>query len=154
MKSPKQDQAFDIISRRDKLTVAQIAKEMGIAVKAAGAHLRRLEQAGRIHVSEWRFTGVTMSKCYTAGFGESVTYTSKRKPKQKLPKEPKPPKEDVLDIYIAPNNGWVSQIHAQDPRMNHAEHIRYMNSFKPQPDPASQWLFNQPAVELQGNKHE
>ena len=143
MKSPKQDQAFDIISRRDKLTVAQIAKEMGIAVKAAGAHLRRLEQAGRIHVSEWRFTGATMSKCYTAGFGESVTYTSKRKPKKKQPKAQKPPKEDVLDIYIAPNNGWTSRIIAQDPRMSHAEHIRQMNNFRPRPDPAAAWMTEQ-----------
>lgn len=143
VKSPKQDQAFDIISRRDKLTVAQIAKEMGIAVKAAGAHLRRLEQAGRIHVSEWRFTGATMSKCYTAGFGESVTYTSKRKPKQKTPKEPKPPKEDVLDIYIAPNNGWTSRIIAQDPRMSHADHIRLMTGFKPRPDDAAAWLYTE-----------
>lgn len=139
MKSPKQDQAFDIISRRDKLTVAQIAKEMGIAVKAAGAHLRRLEQAGRIHVSEWRFTGATMSKCYTAGFGESVTYTSKRKPKKK---QPKPERKDKLDEYIAPNDSWISTLYA-DPRTNHAEHIRFMNNFKPRPDDAAAWLFTE-----------
>ena len=143
MKSSKQDQAFDIISRRDKLTVAQIAKEMGIAVKAAGAHLRRLEQSGRIYVSEWRKVHGTMTKCYTAGFGESVVHIGRDKMKVKKPKVVKPPKESVLDIYIAPNNGWVSRIIAQDPRMSHAEHIRFMNSFKPKPDPAAAWMTEQ-----------
>lgn len=140
MKSPKQDQAFDIISRRDKLTVAQIAKEMGIAVKAAGAHLRRLEQAGRIHVSEWRFTGATMSKCYTAGFGESVTYTSKRKPRPKTPKPQKRgPAEDV-NVYQTNNK---SRIISHDNRLSHADHIRLMTGFKPRPDDAAAWLYTE-----------
>ena len=153
MKSPKQDQAFDIISRRDKLTVAQIAKEMGIAVKAAGAHLRRLEQAGRIHVSEWRKVNGTMTKCYTAGFGDSVVHIGRDKLRIKKPKTEKPKRLDRLDEYVAVNNGWISSLHA-DPRISHTDHIKFMNSFKPHPDYAAAWLFNQPAVQLVGAKYE
>lgn len=152
MQSRKQEEALDIISHKDKLTVTQIAKEMGIAVKAAGAHLRRLEASGRIYVSEWRKNEYhVMTKCYTAGYGESVVHIGREK-MQKKPKVDK--KEDVLDIYIAPNNGWVSRIIAQDPRMSHADHVRFMNSFRPQPDYAASWLFNQPAVELQGARYD
>ena len=152
MKSPKQEEAFDILSRKDKLTVSQVAKEMDVAVKAAGAHLRRLEQAGRIHVSEWRKNEYhVMTKCYSVGFGESVVHVSQRK--QKPPKEPKQKKEPAEDVnvYQTKNN---SRIVSQDNRLSHADHIRFMNSFRPQPDYAATWLFNQPAVELLGARYD
>lgn len=145
MQSPKQEQALDIITKTDKLTVTQIAKKMGIAVKAAGAHLRRLEQSGRIHVSEWRKNEYNvMTKCYTAGYGVSVVHIGKERSKtfrQKADNKPKKEKIEELELYVAPNIGWVSHIHAQDSRMNHSEHIRFMSQFKPHPDVAAQWLF-------------
>lgn len=71
-----------------------------------------------------------------------------------MTKKPKKPVKDKLDEYITPNAGWVSRIIDNDPRMHHAEHIRFMNNFTPHPDPASAWLFHEPAVELQGNKYD
>ena len=70
-----------------------------------------------------------------------------------MPKEPKPKKEPVenVDLYITKNN---ARIIAQDNRLSHADHIRFMTVFTPHPDPASAWLFNPPTVELQGNKYD
>ena len=138
MQSLKQDQALEIITRCDKSTASDVAKQMRIDVKAAGAHLRRLEALGKIYVSEWvKGKYGALTKAYTAGKGISVVHISPRR----KPKEPKPPKEDLFDGYIAQNNGWQSRIITQDPRMNHSDHIRFMNSFRPQADVAAQWLF-------------
>ena len=154
MTSVKQELILDLLSRKDGLTVVEVAEAVNLSVNAAYAHLRRLEAEGKVHVSGWSkgAKGRVPNQCYSFGYGVSVPYVSAN-PRPKKPKQEKPPKEDVLDVYIAPNNGWVSRIIAQDPRMSHADHIRFMNSFRSQPDPAAAWLFNQPAVELQGNKH-
>lgn len=152
MQSPKQDMVYEVITRRDKLSAAEIAKEVGMDAKAVGAHLRRLEAAGKVHVSEWKKGkyGV-LTKAYSAGFGISAVHISPRR--QQAPKEPKPKKEPAenVDQYLIKNK---ANIISHDNRLSHADHIRFMTGFVPHPDPASQWLFNQPAVELQGNKHE
>lgn len=90
-----------------------------------------------------------MTKCYTAGQGESVEYVS-QKVKPKKPRVSKEP-VDSTDLYITKND---SRIIDHDPRMHHADHIRFMTTFVPHPDDAAAWLFNEPKVELQGNKHE
>ena len=152
MQSPKQDMVYAVVTRRDKLSAAEIAKEVGMDAKAVGAHLRRLEAAGKVHVSEWKKGkyGV-LTKAYSAGFGISAVHISPRK--LKPPKPPKPKKEPVEDVNVyQAKNG--AQIISQDNRLSHADHIRFMTTFVSHPDPASEWLFNQPAVELQGNKHE
>jgi predicted transcriptional regulator len=152
MQSPKQDMVLDVVTRTDKLSAAEIAKRVGMDAKAVGAHLRRLEAAGKVHVSEWKKGkyGV-LTKAYTAGFGISAVHISPRR--QKVPKEPKPKKEPAenVDQYLTKNK---ANIVSHDNRLSHADHIRFMSTFTPHPDPASAWLFNQPAVELQGNKHD
>ena len=152
MQSPKQDMVLDVVTRTDKLSAAEIAKRVGMDAKAVGAHLRRLEAAGKVHVSEWKKGkyGV-LTKAYTAGFGISAVHISPRR--MKPPKPPKPKKEPAenVDLYLAKNK---AQIVSQDNRLSHADHIRFMTAFVSHPDPASAWLFNQPTVELQGNKHE
>lgn len=150
MMSPKQQEIINLLQTRVNMTAAEIAAEVGSETKATSKHLRLLEDVGKIYVCEWRNGkyGV-LTKAYKLGEGESVGLVSKRKKKAG-----RPPKDDVVDVYIAPNNGWVSRIIGQDPRMSHADHIRYMNTFRPHPDIASSWLFNEPKVELEGNKHD
>lgn len=141
MTNVKQELILDLLSRKDNLTVAEVAETVHLSTNAAYAHLRRLEAAGRVHVSGWSkgAKGRVPNKCYSFGQGISLPYVAAN-PRPKKPKQDKPPKEDVLDVYIAPNNGWVSRIIAQDPRMSHADHVKFMNSFRAQPDPAAAWL--------------
>ena len=155
MTSVKQELILDLLSRKDNLTVAEVAEAVHLSTNAAFANLTRLEKAGRVHVSGWSkgAKGRVPNKCYSFGQGISLPYVAAN-PRPKKPKQDKPPKEDVLDVYIAPNNGWESRIIVQDPRMSHVHHILYMNSFRPQPDIAAAWLFNKPKVELQGARHD
>jgi len=155
MTNVKQELILDLLSRKDNLTVAEVAEAIHLSTNAAYANLRRLEKAGRVHVSGWSkgAKGRVPNACYSFGQGISLPYVTAN-PRPKKPKQENPQKEDVLDVYIAPNNGWVSRLVIHDPRMTHAEHIRFMNSFKSKPDIAAAWLFNQPAVELQGNKYD
>ena len=90
------------------------------------------------------------TKAYTLGNGKSVELVSTRKKKEK---SEKPKKESVenVDAYLTKNR---ARIVSQDYRLSHAEHIRYMNLFQSRPDPASAWLFHEPRVELEGNKHD
>ncbi len=151
MNSPKQDMVLDAVTKGHRLSAAEIAKEVGMDAKAVGAHLRRLEAAGKVHVAEWKKGkyGV-LTKAYSAGFGISAVHISPRR--NKVPKEPKPKKEPAEDVNVyQAKNG--AQIISQDNRLSHADHVRFMTTFVSRPDPAAAWLFNQPAVELQGNKH-
>ena len=152
MTSVKQALILDLLSRKDKLTVVEIAEVVHLSVNAAYAHLRRLEAAGKVHVSEWRkgASKKVPNKCYSLGYGKSVEYVSPS-PRPK-PVNPRPPKEPVenVDLYMAKNR---AQIISHDNRLSHADHIRFMSKFIAQPDPAAEWLFHEPRVELQGNKH-
>lgn len=151
MISPKQQKILELLQTRVNMTAAEIALEIGSETKATSKHLRLLEETGHIYVSEWRKGkyGVP-TKAYKLGEGESVELVSKRKKKEKAEKPKKEPLENV-DAYLIKNN---ARFISQDYRMSHAEHIRYMNRFESQPDPASAWLFNEPKVELEGNKHD
>lgn len=141
MQSPKQDMVLDVVTRTDKLSAAEIAKRVGMDAKAVGAHLRRLEAAGKVYVSEWKKGkyGV-LTKAYTAGFGISAIHISPRR--QQTPKAPKPKKEPAenVDLYLTKNG---ANIISHDNRLSHADHIRFMSSFTPHPDPAAAWIFTE-----------
>jgi predicted transcriptional regulator len=151
MISPKQEQVLDILATRENMTAAEIALELGSETKATSKHLRLLEEMGHIYVCEWRKGkfGV-LTKAYKLGEGESVELVSSRKKKGKAEKPKKEPIENVEAYQIKNNARFISQ----DYRLSHADHIRYMNRFEPHPDPAAEWLFNEPKVELEGNKHD
>ena len=149
MISPKQEQVLDILATRDNMTAAEIAFGLGSETKATSKHLRLLEDMGELHVCEWRKGKYgALTKAYKLGEGESVMLVSNKKGKTEKPK--KEPVENVL-AYLAKNNARFVSL---DYRMSHADHIRFMNDFVSHPDPASEWLFNEPKVELLGAKHE
>ena len=149
MISPKQEQVLDILATRDNMTAAEIAFGLGSETKATSKHLRLLEDMGELHVCEWRKGKYgALTKVYKLGEGESVMLVSNKKGKTEKPK--KEPVENVL-AYLAKNNARFVSL---DYRMSHADHIRFMNDFVSHPDPASEWLFNEPKVELLGAKYE
>jgi predicted transcriptional regulator len=151
MMSPKQQTILELLQTRVNMTAAEIALELGSETKATSKHLRLLEEMGHIYVCEWRKGkfGVP-TKAYKLGEGESVELVSSRKKKEKTEKPKKEPLEDV-EAYRTKNN---ARFISQDYRLSHADHIRFMNRFQPHPDPASEWLFNEPKVEREGNKHD
>ena len=153
MNSPKQQEILDLLENQDNMTAAEIAAEVGSEVKATSKHLRLLEDMGKIYVCQWRKGkhGV-MTKAYKAGCGESVVLVNKRQDaaRRALTKR----KEYDPTAPIMPNNGWRSMIHSKDYSFQHGDHIKFMERFKPQPDHASAWLFNEPKVELLGAKYE
>jgi hypothetical protein len=144
MISPKQQEIMDLLKDQDNMTAAEIALEVGSETKATSKHLRLLEDAGHIYVCEWRKGkhGV-LTKAYKAGYGESVVLVNKRKSQDERRKETN--KRNIYDPYapIMPNNGWRSTIHSKDYSFQHGEHIKFMERFKPHPDPASAWLFTE-----------
>lgn len=151
MNSPKQQQVLDILATRESMSASEIAFGLGSEVKATSKHLRLLEDMGKIFVCEWKpgKYGVP-TKAYKLGDGESVELVSKRKKKEKTEKPKKESIENV-ELYLRSNNAhFVSQ----DYRLSHADHIRFMNKFVSHPDPASEWLFNEPKVELLGARYD
>jgi hypothetical protein len=160
MNSPKQQEIINLLQTRLNMTAAEIAFGIGSETKATSKHLRLLEDMGQIYVCEWRKGkhGV-MTKAYKLGDGESVELVSKRKkkPSAKQNEARKAAnKRNIYDPYapIMPNNGWRSMIHSKDYSMQHGEHIKFMERFKPHPDHASAWLFNEPKVELLGARYD
>jgi predicted transcriptional regulator len=151
MISPKQQAIIDLLQTRVSMTAAEIAFGVGSEVKATSKHLRLLEEMGHIFVCEWRKGkyGVP-TKAYKLGQGESVELVSSRKKKDKTEKPKKEPVENVL-AYLAKNKAHFVSL---DYRLSHADHIRFMNDFVSHPDPAAEWLFNEPKVELLGAKYE
>jgi hypothetical protein len=145
MISPKQQTIIDLLKTRPSMTAAEIALEVGSETKATSKHLRLLEDMGHIYVCEWRKGkhGV-MTKAYKLGEGESVVLVAKRKSKQDAARRALT-KRNIYDPYapIMPNNGWRSTIHSKDYSFQHGEHIKFMERFKPHPDPASAWLFTE-----------
>ena len=161
MNSPKQQEIINLLQTRLNMTAAEIAFGIGSEVKATSKHLRLLEDMGQIYVCEWRKGkhGVP-TKAYKLGDGDSVVLVSKRK-------KPDPNaiqnaarkafnKRNLYDINspIMPNNGWRSMIHSKDYAMQHGEHIKFMERFKPHADHASVWLFNEPRTALLGARYD
>lgn len=161
MNSPKQQEIIDLLKNRVNMTAAEIAIEVGSETKATSKHLRLLESTGQIYVCEWRKGkhGV-MTKAYAAGCAESVDLVSKRKKKDTNAIQDAARKafnkRNLYDLNspIMSNTGWHSMIYSKDYAMQHGEHIRFMERFKPHPDRASEWLFNEPKVELLGAKYD
>lgn len=161
MNSPKQQEIINLLQTRVNMTAAEIAFGIGSETKATSKHLRLLEDMGQIYVCEWRKGkhGV-MTKAYKLGDGESVELVSKRKKKDSNAIQDAARKaynkRNLYDINspIMPNTGWHSMIHSKDYAMQHGEHIKFMERFKPHPDRASEWLFNNPKVELLGAKYD
>ena len=161
MNSPKQQEIIDLLKNRVNMTAAEIAFGIRSETKATSKHLRLLEDMGQIYVCEWRKGkhGV-MTKAYKLGDGESVELVSKRKKKDTNAIQDAARKafnkRNLYDLKspIMPNTGWVSTIHSKDYAMQHGEHIRFMERFQPHPDRASEWLFNEPKVELLGAKYD
>ena len=156
MISPKQEQVLDILATRDNMTAAEIAAELGSEVKATSKHLRLLEDMGELYVCEWRKGKYgALTKVYKLGNGESVMLTSKKKSKQNEARKAAN-KRNIYDPYapIMPNNGWRSMIHSKDYAMQHGDHIKFMERFKPHADHASVWLFNEPRTELLGARYD
>ena len=152
MISPKQQAIINILQTRVSMTAAEIAFGVGSEVKATSKHLRLLEDTGHIYVCEWRKGkyGVP-TKAYKLGEGESVELVSKRKkPSDNTERAKKEPVENVL-AYLAKNKARFVSL---DYRLSHADHIRFMNDFVSHPDPAAEWLFNEPKVELLGAKYD
>jgi predicted transcriptional regulator len=151
MISPKQQAIIDLLQTRVSMTAAEIAFGVGSEVKATSKHLRLLEEMGHIFVCEWRKGkyGVP-TKAYKLGEGESVELVGKRK-KAGTPKGSKKEPLVNVELYRIKNN---ARFISQDYRMSHADHIRFMNDFVSHPDPAAEWLFNEPKVELLGAKYE
>ena len=161
MNSPKQQEIINLLQTRVNMTAAEIAFGIGSETKATSKHLRLLEDMGQIYVCEWRKGkhGV-MTKAYTLGDGDSVVLVSKRKKTDSNAIQDAARKaynkRNLYDINspIMPNTGWHSMIHSKDYAMQHGEHIRFMERFQPHPDRASEWLFNEPKVELLGAKYD
>jgi hypothetical protein len=161
MISPKQQEIIDLLQTRENMTAAEIALEVGSETKATSKHLRLLESMGQIFVCEWRKGkhGV-MTKAYKLGCGESVELVSKRKKKESNAIQDAARKAFTMRNSYDPaapviaNTGWESEIYSKDFSMNHIHHILFMERFKPHPDPASAWLFNNPRVELLGAKYD
>lgn len=155
MISPKQQQVLAILKTQKCMTASDIALAMQAETKAVGAHLRRLAQSGFVHVSGWRQgKNQNQMKLYACGAGEFVPMVKKAMSQDDARKAFT--KRNTYDpaAPIVQNTGWVSTIHSKDYSMNHGEHIKFMERFQPQPDPASAWMFNKPKVELQGARYD
>jgi DNA-binding transcriptional ArsR family regulator len=157
MNSPKQQEIIDLLQTRVSMTAAEIAFSVGSEVKATSKHLRLLEDMGKIYVCEWRKGkhGVP-TKAYTLGEGESVVLVRKKKKSTQDETRKSFNRRNLYDPAspVVANTGWVSTIHSKDYTMQHGEHIKYMERFQPHPDHASEWLFNEPKVELLGARYD
>ena len=161
MISPKQQQVLEILPTRENMSASEIAAEVKSEVKATSKHLRLLEDMGKIYVCEWRKGkyGVP-TKVYKLGEGESVVLVNKRKKSEANAIQDAARKafnkRNLYDLSapIMPNTGWVSTIHSRDYVMQHGDHIKFMERFKPHADVASEWLFNNPRVELLGARYD
>jgi hypothetical protein len=157
MISPKQEQVLDILATRDNMTAAEIAAEAGSETKATSKHLRLLEEMGKIYVCEWRKGKYgALTKVYKLGKGDSIVLVSKKKKSTQDETRKYFNRRNLYDpdAPLAINNGWRSTIHSKDYAMQHGEHIKFMERFQPHPDHASEWLFNEPKVELLGARYD
>ena len=155
----KQQVVLDTIQTLGKATAIDVAKAIGADTEATTARIRRLHNLKLIHVCGWG-TGAYNHPIKMFAFGEGVDATvdkvahfakirqakAKNKSVKHLSYDPNAP--------IMPNNGWVSKIHTWDNSISQTEHIEFMKRFQPHPDRSSEWLFNEPKVELLGAKYD
>ena len=153
--TPTQQKVLDEVEKQGKATIASVATSLGITVGNAQRNLRFLKEAGYIHIIEQdKSQKIKPIIIYAYGYGEDVG-RKEWQLKQDAARKAFT-KRNTYDpaAPVVPNTGWVSTIHSKDYSMNHNEHIKFMERFQPQPDPASAWMFNKPKVELQGARHD
>lgn len=63
-------------------------------------------------------------------------------------------RNSITEMPAASTPKWTSTIHSKDYTQPHKEHIKFMNQFQPHPDDASAWLYNEPKVDLLGDKYD
>jgi hypothetical protein len=157
--TPKQQVLLDDLLKLGKGSVITLSKSTNTELKATFAHLRRLHNIGMIHICEWgKSSSGHPLKIFKYGHGIDAVVDKKGhydKVKQENAKN-KFTKRNTYDpdAPLAPNNGWVSTIHSWDRTVSQLEHIEFMKRFQPHPDPASEWLFNEPRVELLGARYD
>ena len=155
----KQQSILDAIQKLGKGSVVDVSKAMNTDIKSTYAHLRRLHKLELIYIKEWgRGQYNHPLKIYAMGKGEDAPI-DKKEHFDKVKQDNANKKFTKRNMYdpdapLAPNNGWVSQIHSWDRTVSQLEHVEFMARFQPHPDVASAWLFNKPKVELEGNKHD
>jgi len=151
--TPTQQKVLDEVQAQGKATIATVATALGLTVGNAQRNLRFLKEAGHIHIVEQdKSKKLKPILIYAYGYGEDVgrkEWQLKQDAARKIKRNTYDP-----DAPVMPNTGWVSTIHSKDYAMNHGEHIKFMERFKPHPDHASVWLFNEPKVELLGAKYD
>ena len=155
----KQQVVLDTIQQLGKATAIDVAKAIGADPEATTARIRRLHNLKLVYVCDWG-TGAYNHPIKIFAFGEGVDATVDKvahfaKIRQARAKS-KFIKRNTYDVDapIVPNTGWVSTIHTWDNSISQTEHIEFMKRFKPHPDRSSEWLFNEPKVELLGAKYE
>jgi hypothetical protein len=93
------------------------------------AAVDRLLEIRKAHVQGWNHTETSRCPVRIIRLGKGVN----------APRERKSDGRDTSQIDI---------------NLKMAEHKRFMKTFKPHPDYAAAWLFNQPTVELLGARYE
>ena len=148
--NPAQQKILRILQLRKRITSAEVSIILNVTVNTAGRNLRSMAEMGYIHVVAQDDSNPRMpSNIYAIGAKDYVPPVKKRKERDRS--ETNQGLSDAALQYLAKNN---ARFVSQDFRMNHAEHVRFMTKFQSHPDPASAWLFNEPRVELEGNKYD
>lgn len=148
--NPAQQKILRILQLRKRITSAEVSIILNVTVNTAGRSLRSMAEMGYIHVVAQDDSNPRMpSNIYVIGAKDYVAPVKKRKERDRS--ETNQVLSDAALQYLAKNN---ARFVSQDFRMNHAEHVRFMTKFQSHPDPASEWLFNEPKVELEGNKYD
>lgn len=126
----KQFTIIRIIQDKGSATVRDF-DELGLTQKATAAHLRRLLQLGNVYISHWKLSGK---------YG--------MKPVYKLGNKPSMTKMEAAYILTEERRA------IREAAAEKARRAAMKQHFIPRPDYAAAWLFNQPAVALQGARYE
>jgi DNA-binding transcriptional ArsR family regulator len=158
MINPTQQKILSVLQVKGRVTSSDISTALRVTQDTAGRNLRLLVDMGYIHIAGQDDNKSRMpSNIYALGFGDDETSTATKLRQQKQNAARKAfNKRNLYDISapIMPNTGWVSTIHSRDYVMQHGDHIKFMERFKPHADHASEWLFNNPKVELLGARYD
>ena len=148
--NPTQQKILHIVKAKGRVTSSEISTDLRLTHDTAGRNLRLLVDMGYIHVAGQDDSKSRMpSNVYAVGTKDSVEPVKKQNKTDQS--EASQALSDTALQYLKKHN---ARFVSQDFRMNHAEHVRFMTKFQSHPDPASEWLFNEPKVELLGAKYE
>lgn len=153
--TPTQQRVLDAVHKHDKLSCTELAPILKMTPDNAGRHLRYLAQMGYIYVAEQDANKHRKPiNLYSCGSGYDAQKKAAQLKQNAARKSFTKRNTYDPDAPLAPNNGWVSQIYSWDRTVSQLEHVEFMKRFQPHPDRASEWLFNEPKVELLGAKHD